>query len=145
MEMIGSPLAWSPDSRYLTFVSYENEERFLYIWDGNTVTNISPVDGLDTVVQYYVDRGIDGRLAFVAVYGWSIWQFPPEIYIWDWHIDHESKPKSRRLGFRNPLESRWSTNCSVLNAMMAIAPISGTACPFRNEAPDVDTFIRDCT
>ena len=78
------PIAWSPDGRYLAFGAYEDSaDQILYIWDGETITNIMPEDGLDTVSRFYVDWSYDGRLAFTTLHGWSNLDKNPEIYVWD--------------------------------------------------------------
>lgn len=78
------PVHWSPDGRYLTFGSLdENDNHSLFVWDGETITNVMPDDPLAEAQRFYPDWSSDGRLAFTIVYGWSNLAIPPEIYLWD--------------------------------------------------------------
>jgi len=76
------PSSWSPDGRYLAFVSSEKETLQLYLWDGESVVNITPNDTPDTIQSYQVTWSPDGRLAFTVRYGFNVDQ-NTEIYLWD--------------------------------------------------------------
>jgi Tol biopolymer transport system component len=76
------PSAWSPDGRYLAFVSNEKERPQLYIWDGVAAINITPNDTPDMIQSYQSEWSINGRLAVTIRYGFSVEQ-NTEIYSWD--------------------------------------------------------------
>ncbi len=96
------PVAWSPDGRYLAFASFTqsgdyapymlilqgqylalNTEQTLYVWDGETITNIMPDDLLAPAESFSVDWSDDGRLAFNIEYDRYGNNPPAEIYLWD--------------------------------------------------------------
>jgi Tol biopolymer transport system component len=77
----GFPLSWSPDGRYLAYTASDR----LYVWDGETIVDITP-EGLDDNVQWAdLSWNSDGRLAFTA---WYYVVYPHEgdtheVYLWD--------------------------------------------------------------
>ena len=78
------PISWSPDGQYLAFGSFiDRDDVFLYIWDGETVTDITPEDKLDSAEAYWVAWSSDNRLAIMVQHGWSSRDISPEIYLWD--------------------------------------------------------------
>jgi WD40 repeat protein len=138
------PKAWSPDGRYLVFVSYqEGDDDSLYVWDGETTTNIMPDDGLDTVERLYAAWDAewsgwshDGRLAFAVRHGRS----NPEIYVWDGSTTTNLS--------QNPEDwdgaISWSGDGKLMFALQGdeggIYVWDGVS--FKNGSPDADTFIR---
>jgi WD40 repeat protein len=136
------PLAWSPDGRYLAFGSYQkNIDHSIYVWNGETITNITPENGLDTAEQFYVDWSRDGRLAFTVIHGWSSLDIPAEIYVWDGNrtMNLSQNPKGEDGSVH------WSTNGqlmfgSYLGERNGIYVWDGVS--FKDGIPDVDSFIR---
>lgn len=99
------PLAWSPDGQHLALVSFLEvsnasadawvyqggyltgaSDQSLYVWDGETITNVMPDQPLAPAVRFFVDWSTDGRLAFTVQHGWSEGDIPPEIYLWDGEV-----------------------------------------------------------
>jgi WD40 repeat protein len=78
----GFPIAWSPDGRYLAFaLSSEDRKYPLYVWDGETVLNITPDDPESNTGPGSITWSRDGRLAFTA---WSDRSDSRTgIYLWD--------------------------------------------------------------
>lgn len=76
------PLSWSPDGRYLAYVSNQDAKSALYIWDGETAADITPSDMQDKPVAYQTVWSDDGRLAFTIRFGFDVYQIS-EIYLWD--------------------------------------------------------------
>lgn len=77
-------LTWSSDGQYLTFGSLdENDNHSLFVWDGETITNVMPDDPLAEADTFYANWSLDGWLVFTIVYGWSNLAIPAEIYLWD--------------------------------------------------------------
>jgi WD40 repeat protein len=137
------PLAWSPDGRYLAFDSHTDLfNHTLYVWDGETTTNIMPDNELDTATNLYVDWSDDGRLAFLVVYGWSNLDIPPEIYIWD---GDTTTNLSQNPEYWDGVGS-WSPSGQLMfssereEGEYGIYVWDGVS--FRDGSPDVDTFIR---
>lgn len=138
------PLAWSPNGEYLAFASYSylvGDEPSLYVWDGETIMNIMPDDGLDTADRFYVDWSYDGRLAFTIRHGWSDIDIPSEIYLWDGNTTTalSQNPKGQDGGVqwsRNGQLMFWSSwkNESDIYIWDGVS--------FRGGLPDVDSFIR---
>lgn len=77
------PLEWSPDGRYLAFVSNQDEKSLIYVWDGETTFNITPELMPDIAESYTTDWSYDGRLAITVSFGYSAQDLPSEIYLWD--------------------------------------------------------------
>jgi hypothetical protein len=136
------PIAWSPDGRYLAFGSYQDsDDQSLYIWDGETTTNIMPDNGLDTADIFYVDWSYDGRLVFTIQHGWSSLDIPSEIYVWD--------GSSTTNLSQNPEASdgagSWSRGGQLLFGSQrdeegGLYVWDGVS--FKDGSPDVDSFIR---
>jgi dipeptidyl aminopeptidase/acylaminoacyl peptidase len=77
----GFPIAWSPDGQYLAFESFQDEDdKLIYVWDGETAINITPNDMRDEAESYWTFWSFDGRLAFTVGFGDSP---RSEIYLWD--------------------------------------------------------------
>lgn len=81
--VLESALNWSPDGRYLAFISYQGEQQSLYIWDGERAINITPVDMPRLAKAYNVAWSHDGRLAFTVTFGYAPEDIPYEVYLWD--------------------------------------------------------------
>jgi WD40 repeat protein len=136
------PLAWSPDGRYLAFDSYQDrDDHYLYVWDGETKTNIMPDNGLDTAYTFYVDWSHDGQLAFTVQYGWSSLDTPSEIYLWDSNTTTNLS--------QNPLRwdgaASWSRTGQLKfgshrDEEVGIYVWDGVS--FKDGFPDIDSFIR---
>lgn len=77
------PYSWSPDGAYLAFATQLDFRETLYVWDGDTSTNIMPADMLDSAASIYPQWSPDERLSFVVVHGWSGDAVAPEIYLWN--------------------------------------------------------------
>jgi hypothetical protein len=134
------PLGWSPDGRYLAFESYISHDLSIYIWNGESIINITP-HGLYPIISDYV-QGIswssDDRLAF------TVWNLngtdPSEIYLWDGKrtTSVSQNPTGRDEG---PV---WNTNdqlafLSARNGASDIFIWDGVS--FKDNLPDVNTFI----
>lgn len=78
-----SPLLWSPDGRYLAFISRQDRKLLLYIWDGETALNVTPEDLPEIPNSYRTTWSYDGQLAITVSYGNSSNARPNEIYLWD--------------------------------------------------------------
>lgn len=82
------PAAWSPDGRYLAYTSSHAENGVsLYVWDGETAFDVTPID-FGALIVAYEDIGWDaaGRLVFTVFAPFN--QRQPssnasEIYLWD--------------------------------------------------------------
>lgn len=86
IEVRGYPLGWSPEGQYLAFATRQDEKRLLlYIWDGESIFDITPDTGAWTPEQYYVDWSNDGRLAVTVFFSFisPSDEGPSEIYLWD--------------------------------------------------------------
>jgi hypothetical protein len=80
------PLGWSPDGRYLAFESHQAENnRRLYVWDGETTVDITPADLPHMVDSFWVTWSFDGRIAITAFYRNDSPDDPngSDVYIWD--------------------------------------------------------------
>lgn len=76
-------LAWSPDGRYLAFMTFVGAENApLYIWDGKEIINIMPDHPNASLSIYDAVWSSDGRLAF-SVESHSDPHWGSEIYVWD--------------------------------------------------------------
>ncbi len=77
------PLAWSPDGQKLAFTSKKYADRehlLLYLWDGVTILNLTPVFLMKSIIQYKAIWSPDGRyLAYVMIDD----DHQPWFYIWD--------------------------------------------------------------
>jgi Tol biopolymer transport system component len=76
------PLSWSPDGRYLAFVSDQDAKSALHIWDGETAVDVTPEDMHNKPVAYQTTWSDDGKLAFTVRFGFDVYQIS-EIYLWD--------------------------------------------------------------
>jgi WD40 repeat protein len=136
------PLAWSPDGRYLAFFSYSDiNDQFLYVWDGETVTNVMPDNALDTAARFYVDWNHDGWLAFTIQYGWSNLDIPAEIYLWDGNTTTNLSQNPE--GWDSA--GRWSRTGQLMfwssrDGEGNIYVWDGMS--FKDGSPDVGSFIR---
>jgi WD40 repeat protein len=139
---VNYPIAWSPDGRYLAFGSYQDsDDQSLYVWYGETTTNIMPDNGLDTADIFYVDWSHDGRLVFTIQHGWSSLDIPSEIYVWDGNTTTNLS--------QNPEASdgagSWSRDGQLLFGSQrdeegGLYVWDGVS--FKDSSPDVDSFIR---
>ncbi|MEP7289408.1 MAG: hypothetical protein ABI947_26970 [Chloroflexota bacterium] len=136
------PLAWSPDGRYLAFVSYLDGKHYLiYVWDGKTTINITPNDLADSVQSYNgVSWSFDGRFAF------TVWfddrqskGDPSEIYLWD--------GKTTTSLSQNPTGRDESPTWSADNRFAFLSDRGGKygiyvwdGVSIKNGSPKVDTF-----
>lgn len=140
-DAYNSPLAWSPDGRYLAFGSYHEPEGLsLYVWDGETATNVMPENPLAAAVRFYVDWSHDGRLAFQVIYGWSNLDIPPEVYVWDGHTMTNLNPNPDGWdGYAS-----WSEDGKLLFGSRRDDDFSycvWDGVSFKDGLPDADTFI----
>ncbi|MBC7870192.1 MAG: WD40 repeat domain-containing protein, partial [Chitinophagaceae bacterium] len=132
------PLAWSPDGPYLAFVSYQDsQDQSLYVWDGETTTNIMPDNELYTAVAFYVHWSNDGRLAFTFQHGLSK---PPEIYLWDGNTTTSLS--------QNPEGWDGAASWSMTGQLMFVSYRDEEGgiyvwdgMSFRDGSPDIETFI----
>jgi WD40 repeat protein len=154
------PLGWSPDGRYLAFASFRegsgysdniwiafgsyiagSRDQSLYVWDGETTTNIMPETTLATANVFFIDWSYDGRLAFTVQHGWSDSDIPSETYVWD---GSETTNLSQNPEYWDGVGS-WSRSGQLLFASQrddenGIYVWDGVS--FRDGSPDVDSFIR---
>lgn len=80
----GYPLCWDPEGRQLAFSSSRfGSENYIYVWDGETVLNITPDDMPGDPDNYEASWSFDGRLAFTAWFGSTGDAPKSEIYLWD--------------------------------------------------------------
>jgi WD40 repeat protein len=136
------PLAWSPDGRYLAFGSYQDrDDQSLYVWDGDTTTNIMPDNALDTADIFYVDWSHDGRLAFTIQYGWSNLDIPPEIYVWDGNatsnLSQNPAGSDGRASWSNAGQLMFGSGRDDEDGIYVWDGVS-----FKDGSPDIDSFIR---
>jgi hypothetical protein len=80
-DMDDYPLAWSANSKYLAFESYQDEQnRLIEVWNGEIVINITPSDIDSPVDSYYASWSADTKyLAFRAYLN----NYSEGLYIWD--------------------------------------------------------------
>lgn len=78
-----SLIGWSPDGRYLAFNSQEGKQKKLYIWDGNTETEVASIN--HTKAFYHGSWSVDGRLAITVTYTSTGRYKSGELYVWDGH------------------------------------------------------------
>jgi Tol biopolymer transport system component len=95
------PSNWSPDGRYLAFASFQDNKPLLYVWNGETSINITPEDMPDTADSYRITWGNDGELAFNVSFGYSSYDVPDEIYLWNGN-------KTVSLSQNQMGEDRWA-------------------------------------
>lgn len=136
-------LAWSPDGHYLALGAYEHEvEHALYVWDGETTTNIMPENGLDTAVTFYADWSYDGRLAFTIQYGWSNLATPAEIYVWDGETTTNLSQNPEAWDG----STSWSKNGQLMFSSYRDAAEGGIyvwdGVSYKDGSPDTDSFIQ---
>jgi Tol biopolymer transport system component len=91
--MRGYPLGWSPDGEDLVFASWRigndsrhGEDLRLYMWHGETVSDITPNFGNGIVDQYHrLDWSSDGRLLFSVSYSYASSEREelPTRFLWD--------------------------------------------------------------
>jgi len=88
------PLSWSPDGHYLAYLVFnaDIDENDLYVWDGETVVNITPKNLLDSPSYYDLHWSQDNRLAFGITHGWSGADAPSELYVWNGHTTRNLRP-----------------------------------------------------
>lgn len=152
------PLAWSPDGRYLAFVSFiisddssfiwnfggsysiTSPDQSLYVWDGEQVISIMPENELDTANGFYATWSHDRRLAFTIDYSLSSRDTPAEIYLWDGNttINLSQNPE----GWDGAVS--WSSQSQLLFASRrgdedGYYVWDGVS--FKDGLPDADTFI----
>lgn len=126
INLTGHPLAWSPDGKLLALVAYTNEEeRLLYVWDGQTARNITPALIIGDNKDYDADWSYDGRLAITVWFDLLSKIRSTEIYVWDGDATYNLTP--------NPLQS---DNSPAWNSKNELAFLS-----YRNDDPDI--FIWD--
>jgi hypothetical protein len=154
------PVAWSPDGRYLAFVSFSPSPDFpydiwiyqgrylasgsdqsLYVWDGETATNIMPDNPLAPADSFYVDWSHDGRLAFTIQYGWSDADTPSEIYLWD--ESTTTNLSQNPDGWDGGVS--WNRGGQLLFALQR--EVNGgiyvwDGVTFKDGLPDIDSFMR---
>jgi WD40 repeat protein len=137
-------LSWSPDGRSLAFRLWRgagNYDGSLYVWDGETATNIAPDDCPDFVREIDADWSSDGRLAFTIEYHEEEDSaVPSEIYVWDGNAttNLSQKPAGADWG------ATWSDNgqlafMSVRDGEEGIYVWDGVS--FKDGSPDSDSFI----
>ncbi|MEM9953391.1 MAG: hypothetical protein AAF846_17420 [Chloroflexota bacterium] len=137
------PLAWSPDGQYLAFSSYEDREQInLFVWDGDTVSNITPEDLLGTVRRFFVDWSYDGRLAFTIRYDRG--NIPYEIYLWH---GNDTVSLSQNPDESDSMASWYSTGWSNSGQFMFLSQQDDIWQLYiwdgesvSNGSPDADTF-----
>jgi WD40 repeat protein len=141
---ISYKLSWSPDGRYLAFTIWRGAGIYdgsLYIWDGETATNIVPDNFPDTVREIDVDWSPDGRLAFTIEYREEEdTTVPSGIYVWDGNITTNL--------IQNPTGADWGATwndngqlafMSVRDDVEGIYVWDGVS--FKDGSPDSDSFI----
>ena len=133
------PLAWSRDGRYLAYESHNDKSAQIYVWDGETAINISPIDLGGEVDHYRATWSFDGRLAILAWYGFDNDENSGDIFLWDGHTttDLSQNPTGEERG------PTWNANgeiafLSVWNGEYDIFVWDGVS--VTNGAPDRDSF-----
>lgn len=90
------PVSWSPDGSLLALISeYGPGDKYIAVWDGETVVNITPTDfyvGDDATVEW----STDGRIAFTAYVGYP-YLISNGLYIWDGETVFPFSRPPRRL------------------------------------------------
>lgn len=84
INMVGYPLGWSIDGNYLAFTSgHDNGQQSIYIWDGQSVIDITPTDVIANPQSFDIAWGVNEQLAFTVWFGNSNLDPRSEIYLWD--------------------------------------------------------------
>ena len=140
--MRNHPRAWSPDGRHLAFTTNQDRnDQTLFLWDGETLIDVMPDNGLGSAAHFFVTWSQDGRLAFTVTHGWSSLDIPEEIYVWDGNATFNLS--------QNPdgwdSTARWSENGQLMFSSRrdgedGIYVWDGVS--FKDGVPDVNTFIR---
>jgi Tol biopolymer transport system component len=137
-----SPVMWSPDGRYLAFVTYHGENPLLYIWNGETVINITPKDIPATATSYRLTWNNTGHLAFTVAFGYTLEDAPDEIYLWDGNktVNLSQNPIGEDSG------AVWSADgliafLSEHDGQYNIFVWDGVS--FKDGSPDIKPFIDD--
>jgi Tol biopolymer transport system component len=142
---ISYKLSWSPDGRYLAFTIWRGASNYadlLFVWDGETVINVAPDNGLDFVREIDVDWSSDGRLAFTIEYHEEEEDtaVPSEIYVWDENITTNLS--------QNPTVADWGATWSDNGQLAFMSVRDGEegiyvwdGVSFKDGSPDSDSFI----
>lgn len=135
------PLSWSPDGRYLAYVSTHDQTPLLYVWDGETVMDVTPDDMHDTSVTYQTAWSDDGQLTFTVWYGFDVFQIS-EIYLWD-GAKTTSLSQNAAGEDRNPV---WSSDgrvafLSARDGQYNIFTWDGQS--YRDGSPDIQPVVDD--
>jgi len=132
-----SPLTWSRDGHYLALTSWRaSNDGGIYIWDGETIRDITPSD-LENIISFEQAMwSFDGKLAFAV----STEDDSGEIFVWD---GDRTSNVSQNTENTETL-SAWSIDgrlafSSGQNRSYTIYVWDGIS--FVDGAPDTDSFI----
>lgn len=77
------PIGWSQGGQYLAFVEAWNEAHLLYVWDGESATDVTPDGEKADIIGYEIAWSYDNMLAISVKYRASAGNGGSEMYLWD--------------------------------------------------------------